>query len=158
MRWIESLLACLSFGCLLYFAWPEGARPLSHVPAAWHAPPRPTAHCGAALAIVAVLADPVHVADAAGELVRLRNLEPEPLDLEGWRITRGGAHRPLDDVVLEPGAILELSGPTLRPVKLPNRGGELLVRDPCGVVTSFTWQPSGPGHFELAEHEAVGAM
>jgi len=158
MRVLELACSWVAVWFLLAFSWPAEPRRLAYLPGMWHERPRPAARCGAALVIVATLADPAHAPDATGELVRLRNLEPEPVVLTGWALERGAARRALDDVVVGPGEALDLMGGALRPVRLPNAGGELVLVDPCGITTRFTWPRAEPGHLELAELEAAGAM
>jgi len=156
-RRLVGVIACLAaLGAMLATAWPESTRPLDVQVTTWRPPPPRASSCGAAVVPVAVLADPTDVPDAEGESVWIRNLGAEPVALDGWSLRSGRARRALDDLVVAAGERLRLVGATLRPVRLPNRGGIVALVDPCGLATELAWETREPGHLEVLPEERAG--
>jgi len=113
-------------------------------------PRGPAPLCGAPVTIRAALVDPDDRPDRDGEVVVLTNLGATAVDLAGWRLAAGRRSLVLPPTTVEPGASVELTRDAdavyaLRPLRLSNRGGSLVLRDPCGLVRArLTWGDGCP--------------
>lgn len=127
-------------------------------------PRGPAARCGADVAIRDALVDPDALPDREGEEVTLVNRGAAPIELAAWRLSCGRRHLDLPAWPLEPGEAVTLGGDgplALRPLRLANAGGELVLTDPCGIVRARLswggacprpppgWRVDAPGHKEL---------
>ena len=105
-------------------------------------------YCRARVVLEAALPDPDEVSDRRGEWIRLRNLDPEPIDLTHFHLTDGLRRRFLDGIDVSGGGSLLIGTPRsiqLRPLRLRNRHGALKLIDPCGLAIScLAWdRPAG---------------
>lgn len=150
---LEKLLWCTSMILLVAAGWPGKARPINVEPRVWAPPPPPERSCGDPVEIVGALPDPDVVSDREGETVWLRNAGPTSVALDGWVLESGRRVLALDGRVLAAGERLALIGDALRPLRLANAGGEVRIRDPCGLVQALTWGDAKPGWAELDPRE-----
>lgn len=113
----------------------------------WETPA--TGYCRARVVLEAALPDPDQVSDRRGEWVRLRNLDPEPVDLTHFHLTDGRRRRFLDGIGLSGGAALKIGtsrGIHLRPIRLRNGQGAVSLVDPCGLTIScLAWDRTAGG-------------
>ncbi|PKN58714.1 MAG: hypothetical protein CVU56_04560 [Deltaproteobacteria bacterium HGW-Deltaproteobacteria-14] len=128
-------------------------------------PRGPAAACGADVAIRDALVDPDAVPDRDGEEVTLVNRGAAPIELTAWRLSCGRRRLDLPAWPLGPGEAITLGGDgplTLRPLRLANAGGELVLTDPCGVVRArLTWggacpRPPPGWRVEAPGHKGIG--
>lgn len=152
MTALELIATTFSAACLLVPSWPGSTRTLPVSASAWTRPVD-DAVCGDDVAIVAALPDPTAVPDRLGEALWVRNRSASAVALDGWRVARGRASARLDGVVLSPGERLRLGTDALPSLRLPNRGGEVRLVDPCGVARSFGWPEAIPGRVVLDPDE-----
>lgn len=148
----ELLATSLAAACLIVPSWPGDARPLAASATPWSRPIDDTA-CGDDVVIVAALPDPVSLADRLGEALWLRNRSSTAVTLDGWRLVRGRATARLEGITLAPGERRRLGTDAFSTLRLPNRGGEVRLVDPCGIATRFAWPEATPGRVVLDADE-----
>ena len=112
-------------------------------------PTGPAAPCGADIVVADALVDPDDRPDREGEEITLLNREPVALDLDGFVLAAGRRRLVLPSLVVPAGEAVVLGGaadrPTLGTLRLTNRGGSVVLSDPCGVVRScLRWGGEAP--------------
>ncbi|MFT7625560.1 MAG: hypothetical protein ACI9WU_004751 [Myxococcota bacterium] len=122
----------------------------------------PPPQCGRGLLITELHIDPGSVADRKGEFVELYNHGPDPVSLQGWRISDGArdAHRirPDGPLVIGPGQFVVLGANAdratngniqidyeYRRFELRNGSDRVVLEDPCGTPVFDLTYPSEPG-------------
>jgi hypothetical protein len=104
-------------------------------------PPPPALHCGQRLEIAGARPIPGREDGADEEAIWIRNLEPLDVDLTGFSLEVKRRKKKLDGTVIAAGEKREFPSPPLN-----NKGGEVRLRDPCGIVSSelaWDWPEAG---------------
>ena len=119
--------------------------------------PGPKLDCGKPLAITELHIDPQRVPDRRGEFVEVYNPGPDPVNLNGWRLTDLGND---SHIIGKPGFVLEptafaVLGASADPeanggvavdyeyddFNLSNTGDRVRIEDPCGGVAADLLYP-----------------